>query len=384
MKKTWFTIKASATAADTADISIHDEIGYFGITARDFISELKAVGPVKQINLSIHSPGGEVLDGLAIYNVLNRHPAHITATVEGIAASMASVIAMAADELRMPKNAFLMIHNPWGVAIGDADDMLGTAELLNKMRDTAVNAYENRTGLDRADIIAMMDAETWLNGDEAHMRGFVDTVLDDVAMAAVAFDTRRFIRMPSALSTPRASEDAPAPVEPIAPAADPSPTKNDEPGTSEPASPVEPPAPEPAAEPPGFIARTIARVQAAMTGDHTEEITALRAQITQITAERDAAVSALEPMAARVAQIEQLEAALAASEKERKTASVMAADIAASAGFRETEDTALPAVRDGNTGGLLDQFNAITDAAESNKFFIEHRKELLALIKSKS
>ena len=115
-----------------------------------------------------------------------------------------------------------------------------------------------------------------------------------------------------------------------------------------------------------------------MTGDHHEEITVLRGQIITITAERDTAVAALEPLKARVAQIDQLETALAAAEQDRKTASVMAADIAASAGFRETEDNPLPAVRDGEAGTILDQYNAITDPGERNAFFKKHEAAIKA------
>lgn len=106
----WYSMKASAE--DTADISIYEEIGGWGISARQFAEELTALGQVNHINLHIHSPGGDVFDGIAIYNLLKNHPASKTVYIDGLAASMASVIAMVGDPIIMPENAMMMIHQP--------------------------------------------------------------------------------------------------------------------------------------------------------------------------------------------------------------------------------------------------------------------------------
>lgn len=191
--KTWFTAKADA---GVAEISIYDEIGAWGITAKDFQREFRALGPVKDIRVSINSPGGEVFDGLAIHNMLKRAKARVTVTVDGIAASIASVIAMAADELIMPANSMLMIHNPSGVVVGTSKDMRELADALDKIRGSLVSAYADKSGLEPDAIVEMLDAETWLSADEAVALGFADTIEDPVKMAA-AFDLSRFRNAPA-------------------------------------------------------------------------------------------------------------------------------------------------------------------------------------------
>ena len=120
--KGWYTIKA-ASDGTSANISIYEEIGGWGITAQQFSEDLKALGDISHISLHIHSPGGDVFDGIAIYNLLNKHPAKVTVQIDGLAASMASVIAMAGDRIVMPENALMMIHKPWGISGGNANDM---------------------------------------------------------------------------------------------------------------------------------------------------------------------------------------------------------------------------------------------------------------------
>lgn len=183
MKDSWYSIKAKANAAD---ISIHDEIGHFGVNAKQFIDELKAFHAVDTITLSVHSPGGDVLDGWAIFNALQEHPAEIHAKVEGFAGSMASVILMAADHISMPENAFLMIHNPWAGVIGDAQEMIDMAATLEKIQNGIVSAYVKRTGLDAETVEDLMRHETFMDGAEAVERGFADVVLETVKAAACA------------------------------------------------------------------------------------------------------------------------------------------------------------------------------------------------------
>ncbi|WP_219647033.1 head maturation protease, ClpP-related [Yersinia kristensenii] len=108
--ESWYSIRANAN--NTADIYLYDEIGSRGITARQFAGELSTLGTLSKINLHIHSPGGSIFDGIAIYNLLKKHPAAITVYIDGLAASMASVIAMVGDPIIMPENAMMMIHYP--------------------------------------------------------------------------------------------------------------------------------------------------------------------------------------------------------------------------------------------------------------------------------
>lgn len=159
--KSWYTIKAS-TDDGSATISIYEEIGGWGITAQQFSEDLKALGDIAHINLHIHSPGGDVFDGIAIYNLLNKHPAKITVNIDGLAASMASVIAMAGDRIVMPENALMMIHKPWGISGGNANDMRDYAELLDKVESVLIPAYARKTGKSAESLAAMLDSETWM------------------------------------------------------------------------------------------------------------------------------------------------------------------------------------------------------------------------------
>ena len=198
--QSWYSIKAKAN--DTAEISIYDEIGYWGITAKSFSKDLKALGNnLKQINLHIHSPGGDVFDGIAIYNLLKNHPANVTVYIDGLAASMASVIAMAGNEVIMPENAMMMIHKPWGIQGGDAEDMRKYADLLDKIENTLIPAYANKTGKTPEELAEMLSAETWLNGKECVEQGFADKLAEPlVAMASIkSRKLEDFENMPKAM-----------------------------------------------------------------------------------------------------------------------------------------------------------------------------------------
>lgn len=202
--KSWYSISAKANNA-TTEISIFDEIGYWGISAKQFINDLKSVDPSHNILLRIHSPGGEVFDGNAIYNALKRHPGGVTVQIEGLAASMATVIALAGSPVRMAANGFYMIHNPWGVALGDAGDMREQADLLDKIQTGIVNAYVAKSGKTAEQVQAWMDAETWFTAEEALAAGFVDEITESLAIAASANKFARvgkFMNAPDDLTSP--------------------------------------------------------------------------------------------------------------------------------------------------------------------------------------
>jgi len=167
--KSWYTMQAQDTAAG---ISIYDEIGFWGVTAKAFLDDLQALGPVETINLRINSGGGDVLDGFAIYNALRRHEAKIIAHIDGIAASMASIIACAADEIHIAENAWFMIHNPATVAFGEADDLRTMADVMDGMKAHAIAAYQRHVDEEAEVISAWMDAETWLTGADATALGW--------------------------------------------------------------------------------------------------------------------------------------------------------------------------------------------------------------------
>ncbi len=213
--KNWYSIQARAD--QPAEISVFDEIGAWGVSAKQFIGELKAIDATS-IKLAINSPGGSVFDALAMYNALRQHPANVEVTVLGIAASAASLLAMAGDTIIMPENAFMMIHNPLNFAYGNADELREMADVLDKIGASLIATYAARTGLPDDEIKALLDAETWLNAEEAVLKGFADELQPALKVAA-AFDMDR---LPDAV---RAS---------IAPQADPQPKPEPEPEDNHP------------------------------------------------------------------------------------------------------------------------------------------------------
>lgn len=198
MKKTWYSINNAAP--DCSEICIYDNIGAWGITAQQFIGDLKAAGD-RPIVLRLNSGGGDVFDGLAIYNRLREHAPGVTVIVDGIAASIASVIAMAGTKVVMPENAWMMIHNPTGVAAGESTDMRELADLLDRLKSSLVSAYQPRMK-DKTpeEIAALMDAESWFSGAEALAAGLADEVTSPMKMAA-SFDTSKFLNAPKPTHT---------------------------------------------------------------------------------------------------------------------------------------------------------------------------------------
>ena len=187
--RNWYSMQA-LVAPNAAEISIYDEIGMRGVTAKQFIGDLKALGDVKDITVSINSPGGSVFDGLAMYNALSASAANITAKVMGVAASIASIVLMSAKKIEMPENSFLMIHNPRNGLEGEASDMREMADILDKIQASMVAIYVARTGKSEDEIRALMDAETYMTAEEALAFGFCDEVIPAVE-AKAAFEVDR-------------------------------------------------------------------------------------------------------------------------------------------------------------------------------------------------
>lgn len=189
----WYEIRNQANRH--AELWIYEQIGEDwwtgeGVTAKAFCQELAALD-VDTIDLHVNSPGGLVSDGQAIYNALKNHPAAVTAYIDGVAASIASVIAMAGDTVVMNENALFMIHDPYGVCRGTEDDMRSMADVLAKFRDTIAGVYEAKTKMDPKKLRKMMKDETWMTAAEAHDMGFCDEVCSNMAAAAsIDFDFR--------------------------------------------------------------------------------------------------------------------------------------------------------------------------------------------------
>ena len=188
----WYAIRARGTGAEVA---IYDEIGAYGVSAKGFLAELGALPDGTPVDLRLNSPGGSVFDAVAIYNALKRHEGTVTVWIDGIAASAASYIAMAGDEIIMPENAFLMIHDPSGLAMGTAGDMRAMAEALDKIAGSLVRGYAAKSGKPDDEIAVLMAAETWFDAADAVAAGFADRLAEPVRMAA-RFDIGRFRNAP--------------------------------------------------------------------------------------------------------------------------------------------------------------------------------------------
>lgn len=173
MPKTWFRFK---NAADCIELSIEGEIGAYGVSAKDFKAALASLDPSKKIVLSIYSAGGEVFEGHEIYNALKAWKAGVETKCGALVASIATVIACAGSKVTMAKNGLYMIHNPWGVVIGEAADLRKTAEALDKLKNTIVAVYVEKTGKSEDELAALMDEETWFESEDAKATGFVDAV----------------------------------------------------------------------------------------------------------------------------------------------------------------------------------------------------------------
>lgn len=166
--------------AREAELMIYGDIGggWFdeGITAKGITDQIDALD-VDTLNVRINSGGGLVFEGIAIYNAIVRHPANVVIHIDGIAASIASVIAMAGDEIRIAEGAHIMIHKPWSFAMGDAEAMRKEADILDKLEAGIVDIYAARTSSKRSDLETWVGAETWFLGQEAVDAGFADEMV---------------------------------------------------------------------------------------------------------------------------------------------------------------------------------------------------------------
>jgi ATP-dependent protease ClpP protease subunit len=192
----WYRIENRAD--DTAAVHIYDEIGFFGVTAADFVKDFTAI-KASSIDVHVNSPGGEVFDGVAIHNAIKNHPANVTVRIDGLAASAASFIAMAGDQIVIEKNAQMMIHDALSLAVGNAAELRDLADMLDKTSESIAQMYADRAGGDAADWRKAMKAETWYSAQEAVDAGLADEVAgakDDEGKAglkvAASFDLSIF------------------------------------------------------------------------------------------------------------------------------------------------------------------------------------------------
>jgi ATP-dependent Clp protease protease subunit len=181
-------VRAKA-ANDVGEMYIYEEIGdslWGGITAQAFADALKGLGSVKSLNIYINSPGGNVFEGLAIFNQIRRFSGKKTAYVDGVAASISSIIPLACDEVKMAPNAMMMIHDPWTMAIGTSEDLRKAADSMDKVRSVLLDTYVAKTKGDSKKISQQMNDETWLTAAECIKQGFADGLTEESTVQAQA------------------------------------------------------------------------------------------------------------------------------------------------------------------------------------------------------
>lgn len=190
MKNILNSIKQSAE--NTADIYIYGDIydSWWSEETNSAISlkdKLLEMGDISKINLHINSLGGDVFEGLAMFNLLKQHKANVKVYIDGVAASIASVIAMAGDSIYMPKNSMMMIHKCWTYKCGNAKELRKTADDLDKIMEASIESYLSKINIDREELIELLDNETWLTAQECFDKGFCTEILpisDDIEQSA--------------------------------------------------------------------------------------------------------------------------------------------------------------------------------------------------------
>lgn len=199
-------LKIRSQSATEAEIVIYAGIGldFWGdgsmISAKNFSDELKKLpATVNTLHVRINSPGGDVFDGIAIYNRLKQFKGKKIVYIDGLAASIASIIALAGDEIKIGEGALYMIHLPWTFAYGNRMELDNTVNRLMDVEEQMIGIYSKKTGLDRAEIKALLEAETWMDSEQAIEKGFVDSKVEETApIAASAIDSRWIAKKPKA------------------------------------------------------------------------------------------------------------------------------------------------------------------------------------------
>lgn len=229
--KSWYRIRA---ARQSAEIRLYEEIGGWGVTAKQFADDLAALGELRSIDVRINSPGGDVFEAMAMHNTLQRYPARVVVHIDGLCASAATVVALAGDETRMVSNGLYMIHEPWTLTQGNTKDLQRQSDLLDSVAQQIIDLYTRKTGLPPDDIRQRMQAETWMTAEQALESGFIDAIDEPLRIAALAHDLSRFKNAPEIEVTMTEVET------PAVPAIEPETLPQPEP------PPVVPAAPEPA------------------------------------------------------------------------------------------------------------------------------------------
>lgn len=188
MAQPFWNITSQGKEASVDLFGVIGDLGFLGesVTAANFVRELRSLGKVNRLNINIHSEGGSVWDGLMIYRALRDFPAHKVAHVSALSASISSVIMLGADSIEIAPEGEVMIHNPIGGGIGQEKDFAELITRLKAAKNSILDIYERRTGQKRSKLSDLMDAETWMTGEEAKAAGFADVVKVDQPKMRVA------------------------------------------------------------------------------------------------------------------------------------------------------------------------------------------------------
>ncbi|ANY69732.1 hypothetical protein BBD42_27000 [Paenibacillus sp. BIHB 4019] len=224
MGNKFWTVQAAANKS--AELVLYGPISttsWYGdeVTPKKLVADLKALGNVSKLTVRINSSGGDVFAGIAIYTVLKTFKAKVITRVDGLAASAASIIAMAGDEILMPTGSMMMIHNPWTTVVGESKDLRQTANLLDNIRESLINIYVEKTGKSRSVIGKQMDDETWLGADDALKQGYATAVTSERIAASMdkgsasfngkVFDLSMYKQAPAAAAVALPHSPAPSP-----------------------------------------------------------------------------------------------------------------------------------------------------------------------------
>lgn len=375
-----------AGGGETARVELYGAIGW-EVYADDFLKALNALPEsVGDIDLRIHSYGGSVTEGWAIAQALKNHRATVTGTVEGTAASMASVIAMSCDRLLMAENSYLMIHRVSGGAFGDAEDMENAARTVRQLESDIVDFYASKTGIASEEIREMMAAETWLNGKEALEKGFCHEVAGEVQAVALVGE-KAIVEKLGSLPAPVAEAHG-IQSEPTAKDAkeakeveetDEETDKATDEGTDEGAGAPEevPEVPETAVE---SLLGKVKNLFGASGDGRAQNVAALTAENSRLIAEGETLRADL---AAAVMERDEFRERLQTLETEARKVEAVIAEC----GFSPAEAESLPGPSDddgeasaGSAANVLDQFRSMPAGAARTEFFRENKAEILRLM----
>lgn len=231
MGRKFWNIRAAADEPGVGELLLYGPIGpddglgwlLDEVTPKQFREDMDALGDIGELRVFMNSSGGDVFAGQAIHTMLQRHPASVTVYIDGLAASIASVVAMAGDRVIMPRNAMMMVHNPWTIGVGDAEEFRHIADTLEQIRESLIAAYQSKTAMDREDLLPLLDAETWMTADEAVEMGFADEIEETKQIAAslaapgklvvngMTFDLERYHNRPVLSATEGSALNVPSP-----------------------------------------------------------------------------------------------------------------------------------------------------------------------------